>query len=119
MTRRISKKALLEAIKDSGGIMTTIARKLDVAWNTAYTKIHGDPETLQAYQDECERVLDLAEGTIIKSIQAGDTQDAKWLLARKGKKRGYGDNVDVTSGGKALNWKEFISGGTDTDASGE
>ena len=32
---RKTNDAILEAIKDSGGIMSTIARKLGVTWHTA------------------------------------------------------------------------------------
>jgi len=104
MTRKISRTTLLEAIKNSGGIYSTISRKLDIAWSTARIKVEADPVTKQAYEDECERVLDLAEATIIHSVEGGDTSDAKWLLARKGKKRGYGDAsaVDLTSNGETL-----------------
>jgi len=99
MTRKISQKVLLEAIRGSGGIYSTISRRLAIDWSTARIKVEADPVTKQAYEDECERVLDLAEATIIKSVEGGDTSDAKWLLARKGKKRGYADNsqVDLTN----------------------
>ena len=100
MTRKISQKTLLEAIRNSGGIYSTIARKLDIAWSTARVKVEADPVTKQAYEDECERVLDLAEATIIKSVEGGDTSDAKWLLARKGKKRGYGDKLELGGDGE-------------------
>lgn len=110
MTRKISQKTLLEAIRNSGGIYSTIARKLDIAWSTARIKVEADPVTKQAYEDECERVLDLAEATIIKSVEGGDTSDAKWLLARKGKKRGYADNsqVDLTNSDGSLKPPQII-----------
>lgn len=112
MTRKISQKTLLEAIRNSGGIYSTIARKLDIAWSTARIKVEADPVTKQAYDDECERVLDLAEATIIKSVEGGDTSDAKWLLARKGKKRGYGDKLEL-DGSVTMTWSEFIKDAED------
>ena len=102
MSKRKSNKAIIAAIKDTGGIMSTIASRLRVEWHTAQSWINADEVTKQAYDDESERVLDVAEGTIIKSIQAGDTQDAKWLLSRKGKRRGYGDSTDITSGNRVI-----------------
>lgn len=102
MSRKFGKKALLEAIRDSGGIVDTVAKRLGVSWRTARIAIDSDDEALQLFTDELERVLDLAETTVLESIQNGDTQDAKWLLARKGRSRGYGDNVDVTSGGDVI-----------------
>ena len=50
----------------------------------------------QVYDDECERILDLAESVLITSILDKDGKNpgmqmanAKWYLARKGRKRGY------------------------------
>lgn len=112
MTRKISQKALLEAIRGSGGIYSTISRRLAIDWSTARIKVEADPVTKQAYDDECERVLDLAEATIIKSVEGGDTSDAKWLLARKGKKRGYGDKLEL-DGSVTMTWSEFIKDAED------
>ena len=81
-------------IQKSGGIISTIAARVGCDWNTARKHIDNSPKLTQMYNDECESVLDMAESVLIKSIQAGDTQDAKWLLARKGKQRGYADKVE-------------------------
>lgn len=99
----------IEAIKGSGGIITAIANRVGCSWNTAYKYIHGHPSVEQAYKDEREAILDLAESTIYKSIKGGDTQDAKWLLSRVGKHRGFGDNLDITTDGKPI----FVNLGED------
>jgi hypothetical protein len=36
--------------------------------------------------------------------------------SKRGRERGYGNALDVTSGGKALTWKEFINGDTEPDS---
>ena len=97
MARKPSKKKVIEAIHDSGGIIDEIARRLGVAWVTARSYVNKWEDVKALYDAENERVLDLAETTVLNSIKNGDTQDAKWLLSRKGKRRGYGDNIDVTS----------------------
>ena len=97
--RKLTKSNIKDAIKGSGGIISTIAKRLNVAWGTAKTHIEKYEETKQAYQDEVESILDLAESSIYKSIKEGDTQDAKWLLSKRGKQRGYGDNVNVNHEG--------------------
>ena len=48
-----------------------------------------------------EGVLDMAESVVYKSAKDGNTQDAKWLLSKKGKDRGYGDSVDLQHSGRA------------------
>ncbi len=77
------------AIKDSAGIMTTIAKNLGCDWSTArkYTEMYDS--TKEAYFNEGERVLDLAESKLIEAINKGDSQMIKYLLATKGKKRGF------------------------------
>ena len=50
-----------------------------------------------AYDAECESMLDLAESTLLKNIKDGDTADAKWYLTKKGKRRGYGDSLDISA----------------------
>ena len=93
MSRRVSKKRMLEAIKSSpGGIISAIAGKVGLAWSATRYNIDTDPDLLKAWNDQRELYLDMAENTVMKSISVGDTQDAKWVLSRLGKKRGYGDN---------------------------
>lgn len=102
MSRKPTKTAVKKAIYNSGGIIDEIARRLGVSWATARSYINKWEDVKELYDVENERLLDLAEETIVKSIKKGDTQDAKWLLSRKGKVRGYGDNVDITSGNEKL-----------------
>lgn len=94
MSKRILKKDVMQAIEDSGGIMTEIARRLGVAWATARKYVEKYPDAVEAFEVESEKVLDLAEETLLKSIKGGDTQDAKWLLSRKGKQRGYVERTE-------------------------
>ncbi len=93
---RKSKKAIIEAIENSGGIMSTIARRLGVTWHTADTWVKQYDETKQALQDEREAILDLAESTLFRNIKDGNSQDAKWLLSTMGKNRGYNERQEIT-----------------------
>ena len=100
---RVSKDAVIKAIQGSGGIVSTVAKRLDVAWHTANRYINHWPETQQAFADEQETILDMAQGAVYKSIQEGNTQDAKWLLSTKGKHRGFTERVETTGAdGKPL-----------------
>ncbi len=85
----------IKAIPGSGGIITTIARRVGCNWDTAKKYINLMPEVNQAYENERESMLDIAEETLLNSIKGGDTADAKWVLTKLGKHRGYGDVVKV------------------------
>ena len=93
MGRRYTQEQVLQAIKGSGAIITTIASRLDCAWSTAQAYVLKWETTRRAMGDETELVKDLAESTLITSIKQGDTTSAKWYLSKKAKDRGYGDEL--------------------------
>jgi len=82
-------KQFIDAIPGSGGIVTTISKRVGCTWHTAKKYINEYVTVKAAYDDECEAILDLAESTVLKNIKDGDSADAKWYLSRKGKSRGY------------------------------
>jgi hypothetical protein len=86
----------IKAMPKSGGIVTTIARRVGCDWHTAKKYIDTMPTVKAAYDDECESVIDMAEGVLLKGIEGGDTADAKWYLSRKGKRRGYVERQELT-----------------------
>lgn len=90
MARNFTKKLVLKAIKDSYGVVGTVAGRLDCDWNTAKRYIDKWPETQQAILDERESYLDLTENQCIERIKQGDGQMIRFVLATVGKKRGYG-----------------------------
>ncbi len=101
------RETVLEAIKGSGGITSAIAKALGCQWHTADKYIHKWESTRQAFEAEGETVLDKAESLLERNITLGlriqqeehkivDSADAKWLLARKGKHRGYAERREVT-----------------------
>lgn len=94
--KRYSKDIVLEAIKDSGAIVSTIARRLGCQWITARRYIDKWQETQRAFLDEEETILDMAEGTLFNAIKEKDVQAAKWILSTKGKKRGYSERHEIT-----------------------
>lgn len=83
-------KHFIDAIPGSGGIISTIARKVGCAWHTAKKYVDNYVTVQQAYLDECEKVLDKAESVVLKSIiENEDIAVSKWYLTMKGRERGY------------------------------
>ena len=102
-------KDFIDAIPGSAGIISTIARRVGCVWNTADRWVTDKPTVRQAYDDECERVLDMAEGIVLQGITDGDLPSAKWYLARKGKKRGYADKLEMEQSSEVnflIQWAE-------------
>lgn len=80
--RQYTAAVFIKAIKGSGGIVSTIARRVGCDFKTAKSYITDMPTVARAYDNECETVADMAESVLVKSIQEGDTGDAKWYLSR-------------------------------------
>ncbi len=107
-TSKYKAQDFISAIPGSGGIVSSIARKVGCEWNTAKKWVTEKPTVVVVYDAECEAVIDTAEGVVIGNIQAAvqiqqkarnegrprmvDSADAKWYLTKKGKHRGYVDS---------------------------
>ena len=101
---------MLSAIEGSGAVVSTIARRLGCDWNTAKKYIERREETRTAYANEQEAVLDMCESTIYTSIKNGDTHSAKWVLATKGRQRGFGDKPNNDPEEQAAIFREIMKG---------
>ena len=99
MSKRYPLKDFKAAIPGSAGIVSTIARKVGCDWSTARIAIDASPLLTQLWNNERESLVDMAEGVLLKSVQSGDTQDAKWVLSKMGKRRGWGDKLDIEHSG--------------------
>ncbi len=99
--QRFTQAQLEAAIKGSGGIMATIARRVGCDWHTAKTRIEKSPTLMRLLEDESETIDDLAESVLIKAIQDGDTGSARWWLERRRRgKYATKQELDLSSGGE-------------------
>jgi Bacterial regulatory protein, Fis family len=86
---KVSKKALIDAIKDSGGIITDIAARLGVDRKTIYNRLQADQELVDLLEEERDHCLDIAESHIRAALIKGDLKICAWYLQCKGRDRGY------------------------------
>lgn len=91
----------IKVIPGSGGIISTIARRVGCNWYTAKKYIYKYPRVKQAYENELEEVNDMVVSILLQSIRDGNTQDGKWWLARK-RKQEFGDSVEFTGEQKVV-----------------
>ncbi len=94
-SRDFTRKQVLQAIDDSGGIMSHIASKLGCAWHTAQKYVNKWESTRRAFQDEREKLIDVAEVECMKQIKAGDASMVRYVLSRLGKGRGYVEKQEI------------------------
>lgn len=67
--------------------MTAVQQRLGCnSWETAKKYVLKWAETQEAWETENEHTDDLAQSVIIKDIQSGNVQTAKWWLERRRRK---------------------------------
>lgn len=106
----------IDAIANSNGIITAIAKRVGCTWHTAKKYIDTYPTIRAAYDDECESILDLAESKLHKAIIADDLSAIKYILSTKGKHRGYTERQEVSGpGGGDIRFHVTYGDGKDGD----
>jgi len=85
---------VIEALFRTAGNVTKTAKMLGLKQvGELRTRINRNPALAQARQEAFEQMLDRAEEKITKAMSKAD---ARWILERKGRNRGYG-NVLTTA----------------------
>lgn len=100
MALGFTKEQVTEAIEGSAGIVSTIAKRLNCSWHTADKYVNRWECTRQAYANEEEHALDLAETKLLKLINAEDGTMIRYYLSTKGKRRGYVERRQAEVTGK-------------------
>lgn len=100
MAKNYDITTIKNAIKNSNGLYTTIASKLGCEWHTAKTYVEMYPETLEAYNNENEKILDLAESKLVENINDNDNTAIIFYLKTKGRKRGYIERQEIGHSGE-------------------
>ena len=80
------KKAMIEALEKTLGIVTTAAKIAGIDRSTHYEWLKNDPEYKAAVESLDDVVLDFAESQLHKRIKDGDTTATIFYLKTKGKK---------------------------------
>jgi hypothetical protein len=94
------KKAMLDALEKSLGVVTSACKSVGVGRTTHYLWVDTDPEYKAAVEELSGVAIDFAESQLHKQIKEGNSTATIFFLKTKGKKRGYVERqeVDVSSG---------------------
>ena len=88
------KKAIIEALEQSLGVITSACKKVGVGRTTFYGWLDSDAEFKKAVDDIQNIALDFAESQLHKQIKDGSTAATIFYLKTKGKKRGYVERIE-------------------------
>jgi len=96
----ITKKAMLEALEKSLGIVTSACKSVDISRETHYRWLREDADYKAAVDALSDVALDFAESQLHKQIKDGNSTATIFFLKTKGKKRGYVERqeLDVSTG---------------------
>lgn len=83
------KKAMIEALEKSLGIVTTACKIVKIERNTHYRWMREDEDYKAAVIGIEDMAIDFVESKLHNQISKGDTTATIFYLKTKGKKRGY------------------------------
>lgn len=99
------KRALLDALERSLGVVTTACKSANVARSTFYEWMQKDKDFQAQVKDIAEIAIDFAESQLHKQIRDGNTTATIFYLKSKGKARGYVERQEIEMAEKKpLSW---------------
>ena len=103
------KKALIEALEKSLGIVTTACKQVGIGRTTFYDYLKNDKKFADEVKDIENIALDFAESQLHKQIQEGNTSATIFYLKTKGKSRNYVERQEIQHNGTVestlIEWK--------------
>jgi|TARA_R110000823_G_scaffold121447_1_gene246477 hypothetical protein len=91
----IHKKAMLEALEKSLGVVTSACKSVNIARQTHYRWLQEDAEYKAAVDELSDVAIDFAESHLHKQIKGGNSTSTIFYLKTKGKKRGYVERQEI------------------------
>ena len=89
-----TKKALIDALHESLGIVTTACKAVGVDRATYYRYINDDPQFAKEAKEVENTALDFVESQLYKQIRAENITAIIFYMKTKGKKRGYIERIE-------------------------
>ena len=99
---RIAKLNMLEALEKSLGIVTNALKISGTAKTTYHRWINEDEAFAKDVKEVGNTALDFAESQLFKQMKDNNHSSTQFYLKNKGKGRGYGDKLDITSNDEAI-----------------
>ena len=103
-----TKRALIEAMESSLGVVTTACKKVGIGRTTYYEYYNTDPAFKEAIDDLQNVAIDFAESQLHKQINEGTVTATIFYLKTKGKNRGYVERQELQTTGDNLFQVEII-----------
>ena len=90
------KKAIIEALEKSLGVVTTACKIVGIGRTTFYQWMKDDEDFAKQVKDIDNIALDFVESKLFENIKNGKTSETIFYLKTKGKNRGYVERQEIT-----------------------
>ena len=90
------KKAIIEALEKSLGVVTTACKIVGIGRTTFYQWLKDDEDFARQVKDIENIALDFVESKLFENIRDGKTSETIFYLKTKGKNRGYVERQEIT-----------------------
>jgi transposase-like protein len=94
------KKLTLELLEKSLGVIAPVCKQLKMSRETFYKWMREDEDFKKSVEEIYETQFDFVESRLLEKIKDGSEKSIHFYIARKGHKRGYITNIDLTNNGK-------------------
>lgn len=95
----ITKKAMLEALEKSLGVVTSACKSVGISRETHYRWMREDSSYKDSVDDLANVALDFAESQLHQQIKGGNPTATIFYLKTKGKNRGYIERQEIAHEG--------------------
>ena len=92
---KVTKNTFRQAVVGTGGIMLSIGNNLGVSRQAVYEFCNKNPDMMQLRYEEEEKIVDIAENGLFTKAKDKEMWAVKYLLATKGKRRGYTEKQEI------------------------
>lgn len=96
------KAEFIYALKQTKTIVTDASKLSGIPARTHYDWLKADNDYKKQVEDVNNELLDFVEKAAFKRVEEGSDKMIEFILKTKGKKRGYGNELDITSGGDPI-----------------
>jgi len=92
---KLTKTKVRNAMEDSAGILSTVAKRCDVSRKCLYQYFNKNHELWEELQQEREKLVDTAEEGLKEYVENKEPSMIKFVLSKLGKNRGYIERQEV------------------------
>lgn len=93
---RLTVAGVEQELRATYGNQSEVARRFGVSRVAVHNYISRHPRLQQALTEANEAILDNGESALFAAVLRGEPWAVKWLLATKGKARGYVERQEVS-----------------------